>query len=71
MGKHELHLCPRCGAPMVASYAIGCFGGGESVEIPIGYACARIDCQSAARREWEERENQAIARAVEKGVIDK
>lgn len=69
MNKHELHPCPRCGRPMVASYAMGCLPGGKSVEVPLGYACANQDCAAAERREHDERDRLAIARAVERGVI--
>ena len=54
---------------MVASYAIGCLPGGSSVEVPLGYSCANRDCVEADRRENDERDRLAIARAVERGVI--
>lgn len=54
---------------MVASYAMGCLPGGKSVEVPLGYACANQDCAAAERREHDEQDRLAIARAVERGVI--
>lgn len=71
--KHHLPddpECPRCQRPMVASYALGCLPGGESVKVPLGYACTNRDCVAAEQREHDERDRLVIQRAVQRGVID-
>jgi hypothetical protein len=55
---------------MVASYALGCLPGGESVKVPLGYACTNRDCVAAEQREHDERDRLVIQRAVQRGVID-
>lgn len=55
---------------MVASYAMGCFGGSAGVDIPLGYDCVNTECVQARRDERDERDRAAIARAVERGVIN-
>lgn len=70
MNKHEHHPCTRCGRPMVAQLAFGCLPGGHNVTIPLGYVCTNLECAAAERLEYEERDRQAIQRAVDRGVIN-
>ena len=69
MNRHELHECPRCGRPMVASYAFACMPGDRQA-IPLGYACVNTECVVAERAAQQEREADAIRRAVQRGVVD-
>ena len=69
MNRHELHECPRCGRPMVASYAFACMPG-DAQAIPLGYACVNTECVAAERVTQQEREDEAIRRAVRREVID-
>ena len=69
MNRHELHECPRCGRPMVASYALACMPGGAQA-IPLGYACVNTECVAAERAAQQEREDDAIRRAVQTGLVD-
>jgi len=54
---------------MVASYAFACMPG-DAQAIPLGYACVNTECVVAERAAQQEREADAIRRAVQRGVVD-
>jgi hypothetical protein len=56
--------CPKCGEPMTpGGFAIACGPGLTSTDIPLPDHCDNPEC-------WRRRDEEAIADAIARGVID-
>lgn len=58
-----VRVCPHCGGPMESQSAIVCAGDGIGDRLTLPPHCTSKECQEA-------RDEAALARAVESGLID-
>ena len=62
--------CPYCGEPMRANLAYICGAPRHSQALVTGYSCDKPTCEEQRIKARKRYEDEVIARAIERGVIN-